>query len=150
MWQRRKLHVSMCITRNENYSSWELERFEHVQNVLAGLSKYHGWEVHYSNSKELARMTRNDPPIEQEWSIRPKSGVDSWQWDLGRTSVAQLVMYRCKQPAEDDKTSRKHAYISVNSQMTVLWFHYWPTASILHSRFSLICYFDISLVNIPI
>ncbi len=34
-------------------------------------------KVHYSNSQEFARITRNDHPIEQEWSIHPRSGVDS-------------------------------------------------------------------------
>ncbi len=73
----------MCITCNEKYSHSECESFEHVQNFRAGLPNYYGWEVHYLNLQEFARMTRNDPLIEQEWSIRPHSGVDSWQWDLG-------------------------------------------------------------------
>ncbi len=73
----------MRITRNEKYSHWEQESFEHVQNFRTDLPKYHGWEVHYLNSHEFARMTRNDPRFEQERSIRPHSGVDSWQWDLG-------------------------------------------------------------------
>ncbi len=74
---------SMDITRNEKYSPWEHTSFEHVQNFRAGLPKYHGWEVHYLNLQVFARMTRNNPLIEQEQSIRPHSGVDSWQWDLG-------------------------------------------------------------------
>ncbi len=28
-------------------------------------------------------MTRNDTPDKLEWSIRPRSGTDSAQWDWG-------------------------------------------------------------------
>ncbi len=65
---------SMRIARNENYSSWEQERFEHVQNFRACLPKYHRWEVHYSNSQELARMTRNDP-----WSNKNGQLFPIWE-----------------------------------------------------------------------
>ncbi len=30
-------------------------------------------------------MTRNDTPDKLEWSIRPRSGLDSAQWDWGIT-----------------------------------------------------------------
>ncbi len=32
-------------------------------------------------------MTRNDTPDKLEWSIRPRSGTDSAQWDWGINSV---------------------------------------------------------------
>ncbi len=56
----------MRISTHENYSHWEHESFEHVQNFRATLLKYHAWKVHYSNSQEYARMTRNNPLIQQE------------------------------------------------------------------------------------
>ncbi len=67
----------MHITRNEKYSHWEHESFEHVQNFRDSLLKLHWWEVHYSNW----------PKAEQEWSIRPCLAVDSAQWDLGISTV---------------------------------------------------------------
>ncbi len=35
-------------------------------------------------------MTRNDHPNKLEWSIRPRSGVDSAQWEWGISIVVSL------------------------------------------------------------
>ncbi len=81
---------SMRISRNENYSRWVHEIFEHVQNFRTDLPKLHPWEEHCPNALSLSLslpkwpgMTRNDHPYKLEWSIRPQSAVDSAQWDWG-------------------------------------------------------------------
>ncbi len=60
---------SMHISRNENYSCWPAE-VTRMRRTLFELIVI-----------VIARMTRNDTPTEHEWSIGPRSAVDSAQWD---------------------------------------------------------------------
>ncbi len=84
----------MHISRNENYSCWVHEIFEHVQNFHTDLLKLHTREEHCLNWLPLSlslsllewqgiipRMNTNHV----EWSICARSAVDSAQWDLGIT-----------------------------------------------------------------
>ncbi len=76
----------MRITRNEKYSHWEHESFEHVQNFCAGLPKLD------TDEKYTIRTDRNwlkwpgmIPRLKKMVKIRPCSAVDSAQLNLGIT-----------------------------------------------------------------
>ncbi len=59
-------------------------------------------------------MTRNDMPDKLEWSIRPRSGVDSAQWDSGithdRCGSWRLVsvLYNLAMECDQGKMLTKH------------------------------------------
>ncbi len=68
---------SMLISRNENYSHWVHKCFEHAC-WHAEITWMRG-TLFKLIVNVIAKMTRNDPPTEHEWSIRPRSAVDSAQ-----------------------------------------------------------------------
>ncbi len=91
----------MCISRNENYSRWVHEIFEHVQNFHTNLLKLHAWEEHCLNWLSLWLSLPEWPGMiprtntnHVEWSIRARPAVDSaQQWDLGITKESVIAIW---------------------------------------------------------